>query len=123
MSNTEMYNQPDVWDLLSVGRRQAWFQWIAPMQPEDVWNQEQQPVLPTGAEPSFRLLRAALDVGWQISEPVYLRPHSSDECPRVYHFILKRQDESGTPRLLTVPQHAEVERFVREQGLRVARSH
>lgn len=70
-------------------------------------------------EPRYRLLLAALDVGWQVEEPVYLRPRWSEDGPCVYHFILHRSPLTP-PRLLSVPEGPEVERLIRETGLRVS---
>ncbi len=58
--------------------------------PEDRWENLQQPAHPSQIEPQFRTLLAALDLGWRIEEPVYLRPRWSEVGPRVYHFILRR---------------------------------
>ena len=83
------------------------------------WDPLQQPAHPSAIEPQYRLLLAALDLGWQIEEPVYLLPRFSDSGPQVYHFILRRP-LAATPRLVTVPQTAEVDTFVRDANLRVA---
>jgi hypothetical protein len=42
--------------------------------PEDRWENLQQPAHPSEVEPQFRMLLAAIDTGWRIEEPVYLRP-------------------------------------------------
>ncbi len=86
---------------------------------DDIWSLLQQPACPAGMEPRYRLLLAALDTSWQIEEPVYLRPRWSETGPRVYHFILRRAP-LDSPYLLSVPEGAEVERFVREAGLSVS---
>ena len=92
---------------------------ILDSQPQDEsWDLLQQPAHPAEVEPRYRLLLAALDVGWRIEEPVYLRPRWSEAGPRVYHFILWL-DTQVTPRLITVPECAEVERYVRQERLRV----
>jgi len=108
----------DVWDLLCMLRRAA-KHLPGIVDPEDIWNVLQQPAHSTDVEPSYRLLRAALDMGWWVEEPVYLRPRWSDDGPRVYHFILRRPPQS-LPRLLSVPESPEVDRFVRDEGLRVS---
>jgi len=84
---------------------------------DEAWNLLQEPARPT-AEPRYQLLMAALDTGWQVEEPVYLRPQWSDDGPRVYHFILRRAAQP-TPRLLTVPASRAIDQFVRDEGLRV----
>ena len=86
---------------------------------EHRWDPLQQPAHPSAVEPQYRLLLAALDLGWQIEEPVYLLPRFSDSGPRVYHFILRRPLASA-PRLVTVPQTVEADAFVRDAGLRIA---
>ena len=83
-----------------------------------LWDSLQQPAHPGEIEPRYRLLRSALEAGWHIEEPVYLRPRWSEAGPRVYHFIL-RLSAFQPPRLLTVPESAEVERFVQQESLRV----
>ena len=84
----------------------------------ELWDLLQQPSHPADVEPRYRLLRSALELGWRIEEPVYLRPRWSEEGPRVYHFILQ-QAGSPSPRLITVPESPEVEHFVLEEGLQV----
>jgi hypothetical protein len=113
-----MVNRPDVWDLLNI-RRLKRSRPTEAVSPDDVWERLQQPRCPTEAEPGYRLLRAALDVGWRIEEPVYLRPRWNDGGPRVYHFIL-RHTAVPAQRLLSVPDSPEVGRFVRDEGLRVS---
>ncbi len=67
----------------------------------------------------YWLLVYALNEGWYVEEPVYLRPRWMEGSPRVYHFILRRSP-LGSPRLVTIPEGPEVERFVRDRGLEVA---
>lgn len=87
----------------------------------DHWDILQQPVCPSNVGPLYLLLLAALDRGWQVEEPVYLRSRWSDDGPRVYHFILNPipPTAGAPPRLISVPEGPEVERFVREAGLSV----
>ena len=80
---------------------------------DDVWNRL------ADVEPRYRLLLAALDMGWRIEEPVYLRPRWGDEGQRAYYFILRRAD-SGEQKLLSVPEGQEVKRFVHDQRLSVS---
>jgi hypothetical protein len=84
---------------------------------EDVWGQLQQPARLSGTEPRLRLLLAALDRGWQVEEPVYLRPRWGESGSRVYHFILH---QPGGLRLVTVPEGEAVEQFVRAEGFKVS---
>ena len=76
--------------------------------PDDRWEKLQQPAHPSQIEPQFRSLLAALDMGWRIEEPVYLRPRWSDVGPRVYHFILRRA-LLAPPRMLSVPESSQVD--------------
>jgi hypothetical protein len=86
---------------------------------DDAWNNLQEPARST-QEPSAALLRllAALDTGWQVEEPIYLRSRWTDGGLRIYCFILHRQPQEA-PRLLTVPVSPAVERFVSNEGLQV----
>ena len=86
--------------------------------PDDRWENLQQPAHPSQTEPQFRTLLAALDMGWRVEEPVYLRPRWSDVGPRVYHFILRRA-LLAAPRLVSVPEGPHVDQFVRNEGLRL----
>ena len=86
--------------------------------PEDRWEHLQQPAHPSQIEPQFRTLLAALDLGWRIEEPVYLRSRWSEMGPREYHFILRRAC-LAPPRMLSVPQGPEVDRFVRDEAVRL----
>ncbi len=87
----------------------------------DVWSVLQQPAQPTPAEPSYLLLLAALDSGWGVEEPVYLRSRWGESGPHVYHFILRQKRLAQWPatRLITISAGTEIERFVRDSGLRV----
>jgi hypothetical protein len=85
---------------------------------EEKWDYLQQPAHPSQLEPQYRVLLAAIDMGWRVEEPVYLRSRWSDAGPRVYHFILRRS-RLAPPRLLSVPQGADVDDFVRAEGLRL----
>ena len=89
---------------------------------EDRWENLQQPAHPSEVEPQFRALLAAIDLGWRIEEPVYLRPRWSEAGPRVYHFILRRA-LLAPPRLLSVPQGPEVDRFIHDESLRLVIGH
>jgi len=87
----------------------------------DHWDTLQQPSCPSNVDPLYLLLLAALDRGWQVQKPVYLRSRWSDGGPRVYHFILNPMSPTAgaPPRLISIPEGPEVERFVREAGLSV----
>lgn len=89
-----------------------------PVVPDNVWDVLQEPPHASEVEPRFRLLLSALDTGWHIEQPAYLRPRWGEGGPRVYHFIVSL-DELSSPRLITVPECGEVERFTRQERLRV----
>ena len=88
---------------------------------EEAWSQLQEPARPSH-EPSVSLLRllAALDTGWQVEEPVYLRPRWTEGSARVFCFILHRATHES-PHLLAIPATTAVEQFVRNEGLQVMR--
>ena len=85
---------------------------------EDRWNSLAQAAHDSPVEPGFRRLLAAIDSGWRVDAPVYLRPRWGQSGPRLYHFIL-RHAEVTTPRLLSVPTGDAVEAFVGSEGLEV----
>ena len=84
---------------------------------EETWSQLQEPTN-SSHQPSTHLLRllAALDTGWLVEEPVYVRARWGDGGARVYCFILHRAKQES-PHLITVPATSAV---VRSEGLRVA---
>lgn len=86
------------------------------LQGDEKWERLQQPAHPAGVEPQFRVLLAAIDLGWAVEEPVYLRPRWSEHGPRVYHFILRR-GRLAPPRLVSVPEGPDVDRYVQAEGL------
>jgi hypothetical protein len=90
--------------------------------PEDRWANLQQPAHPSEVEPQFRMLLAAIDMGWRIEEPVYLRPRWSDSGRRVYHFILRRA-LLAPPKMLSMPEGPDVNRYVRDEALRLVVGH
>lgn len=86
---------------------------------DNFWDVLQQPNRPVGGlDSSYRLLLAALDVGWQVVEPVYLRPSWSEAGPWVYHFILQRLPKDQQ-HIITVPLGVEVSDLIRLEGWRV----
>lgn len=87
----------------------------------DHWDVLQQPTRPSKVDPLYLLLLAALDSGWHVEEPVYLRARWSEGGPRLYHFILRQLSVAtdAPPRLISVPEGPDIERFVREAGLAV----
>ena len=85
----------------------------------DRWAMLQnRPHSPNPDEDTFYALLAALDVGWRIEPPVYVRPRwGSDHAgQQMYHFILRR--ETGTT-MVSVADGARVRTFVQEHDLQV----
>lgn len=66
----------------------------------------------------FGELRAALDAGWEIVQPIFARPlwSAADDSATAFNFVL--HSSHGT-RLITVPQGRLVERFIRARHLSV----
>ena len=64
---------------------------------------------------NFFGLLAALDAGWRVESPVYLRPRwGSEHTGQVmYHFILRR--ETGTT-MVSVAEGNRIRAFVQEHG-------
>jgi hypothetical protein len=100
----------DIWSLLLPPRLAS----------EETWNRLQEPIHSTPREQRYLALLAALDVGWYIEEPVYLRSRWGADDPPMYHFIL-RCNAQETPRLISVPQGPEVERFLLDHHLQIER--
>ena len=90
--------------------------------PGDKWEHLQQPAHPADLEPQYRVLLAALDLGWRVEEPVYLRPRWSEDGPRVYHFILRRT-LLAPPKLVSVPEGPDIDRYVQAEGLTIVVGH
>jgi hypothetical protein len=70
------------------------------------------------SDESYRALIAALDLGWQVEQPVYLRPRWDEGREKVYHFILTK-DSTDKPYLITTRYNQKVERLVFEEGWQV----
>lgn len=70
------------------------------------------------ANEHYRVLLAALDTGWEVEEPVYLRPRWGETGSWVYHFILKKE-EMPQPYLVTVRHSQDVERLILREGWQV----
>jgi hypothetical protein len=87
--------------------------------PEDRWAMlKNQPRSLNSDEDTFYALLAALDAGWQVEPPVYVRPRwGSDHAgQQMYHFILRR--DTGTT-MVSVADGARVRTFVQERDLQV----
>jgi len=87
----------------------------------DSWEFLQQPMPPTLTHAGCLRLLAALDLGWQIEAPVYLRPRGDKAGERVYHFIL-RQPSTSALRLMTLPPSPTLEKLIRAEKLQVVAS-
>lgn len=72
------------------------------------------------SDETYRMLLSALDLGWQVEEPVYLRPRWYEGDQWVYHFILK-QKQKDIPRLISARQSPAIERLILEEGWLVER--
>jgi hypothetical protein len=72
------------------------------------------------SDETYRMLLAALDLGWQVEEPVYLRPRWHEGDQWVYHFILK-QKQKDFPRLISARQSPAIDRLILEEGWLVER--
>ena len=65
-------------------------------------------------------LEKLLDEGWEIEQPVYIRPHWRSKAlsnnSKTYHVILSRESQVN---LVSIPEGLEIERFLAERGLAV----
>jgi len=73
---------------------------------------------PDPDEDTFYALLGALDVGWWIEPPVYVRPRWGSEHAgqQMYHFILRRDTRTT---MVSVADGSQVRTFVQEYGLQV----
>jgi hypothetical protein len=67
---------------------------------------------------NFGELRAALNEGWEIVQPIFARPlwSAADNSATAFNFVLRRDQAT---RLVTVPEGRTVQRFIRERELTV----
>ena len=88
------------------------------VQPDRWAMLQNRPRSPNPDEDTFYALLAALDAGWRIEPPVYVRPRWGSEHTGtvMYHFILRR--ETGTT-MVSVADGARVRTFVQERDLQV----
>ena len=72
----------------------------------------------TPDDDTFYALLAALDAGWRVEPPVYIRPRWGSEHVGtvMYHFILRR--ETGTT-MVSVADGSRIRAFVQERGLEI----
>lgn len=87
--------QPDRWDVL-----------------------QNRPHSPNPDEDTFYALLAALDAGWRVEPPVYVRPRWGSEHAGtvMYHFILRR--ETGTT-MVSVADGHHIRAFIQEHGYEI----
>lgn len=88
-----------------------------PLPTPDAWEQLQTTRQQAGVAPHFCDLLAAIDLGWEIEEPVYLRPKFGETGHPAFFFIIT--NSAGRLALLVVPSTSEVERFVKSEGLAI----
>jgi hypothetical protein len=69
-------------------------------------------------EDTYYALLAALDAGWRVEPPVYVRPRwgSAHAGSVMYHFILHR--ETGIT-MVSVADGSRIRAFVQEHGLEI----
>jgi len=72
------------------------------------------------SDESYRMLLAALDLGWQVEEPVYFRPRWCEGDQWVFHFIIKKISKNP-PRLITIRHSPVIEHLVLDEGWQVER--
>jgi hypothetical protein len=67
---------------------------------------------------SFGELRAALNEGWEIVQPIFARPlwSATDNSATAFNFVLRRDQAT---RLVTVPEGRTVQRFIRDHEFTV----
>jgi hypothetical protein len=88
------------------------------MESTQMWNNLQEPSRPSRFTPGYLLLLAAVDTGWQVSEPVLVQSVLPDHERCSYAFLLTN-NHSTTSLQLVVPQCHDVDVFIRSEGLRV----
>jgi hypothetical protein len=73
------------------------------------------PAKPNARRP-LRELRGLLAEGWDLVQPIFVRPQWSDEQQMALHFVLQRDRAT---RLITLPETRALLRFVRQRAWRV----
>jgi hypothetical protein len=85
------------------------------------WDILQQPLRPAGnLDPRTLALLAALDQGWNVIEPVYLRPRWSENGAWMVHLILVH-DSHPQPALFSAPVSLELDSLIKVEGWHVER--
>ncbi len=83
----------------------------------DTWSALQRPRPASANDAQLLLLLSALDAGWRVEEPVYLRSMMGERSQKAYHLILHRPGH--VVNLVTVPQSREADAFVQREGWQV----
>ena len=82
------------------------------------WDTLEETHRPLGSsDESYRILLAALDLGWLVEEPVFLRPRWHDSGPWLFHFVIK--NDKNQSHLITTFKSPDVERLVIQEGWQV----
>ncbi|HRF47790.1 MAG TPA: hypothetical protein PLC98_09210 [Anaerolineales bacterium] len=86
----------------------------------DTWSSLQRPRSTTNGQNRLLLLMGALDAGWHVDQPIYLRPAMGERGRRAYHVILHRPGH--VVNLVTVPQTTDVDDLIEREGWTVVSS-
>ena len=70
------------------------------------------------SDESYRMLLAALDLGWKVEEPVYFRPRWYEGDEWVFQFIIKK-NSMNPPRLITIRQSLVITHLVMNEAWQV----
>lgn len=81
------------------------------------WDSLQRPRASTGADTQLLLLMSALDAGWHVEQPVYLRTMMGERSHRAYHVIVHRPGHSVN--LFTLPQNREADDLAQREGWQI----
>ena len=87
-------------------------------QPDPWAGLQNRPRSTNSDDDTFYALLAALDAGWRVEPPVYVRPRWGSEHAGtvMYHFILRR--DTGTT-MVSVADGHRIRAFIQEHGLEV----
>ena len=66
----------------------------------------------------YKVLINAMNFGWMVKEPVYLRPQQNNGGPWFYHFALKR-DIDDQLLFISLRLSPKIERIVSEMGWQI----
>jgi hypothetical protein len=88
---------------------------------DDLWDLIEHPsFFINSADEFYRMLLAALDLGWQVEEPIYMRPPWNEREGCIFHFIFKK-DSLENPRMISTRIDPTIEQLVIEEGWQVDR--